>query len=197
VTAWDVTWEKGKSTGMVESRFDQISITLSEGAVKTTLPDKTWAVEHARFGSVRFESKGVVAAKEGVSEKPRREMIVEFKSYAAPTLQASVAQELKANGMPGQFDSPDSVKLFENDRVIVWDKTWVPGHRQVHVHYEQIVGVIIQNGSIRTLSAQGEVQGDGRNMLTVGNLTFARPRSEPHQDELAQGALRMIFLQFR
>ena len=70
VAVWDVTWEKGKSTGLQERRFDQASVTLSEGAVKTTRPDKTWTVEQSRFGAVQFESKGTVAAEEGRLARP-------------------------------------------------------------------------------------------------------------------------------
>ena len=62
VTIWDVTYEKGESATMQEHRYDQVSVTLSDGAVKVTRPDNTWTVDHSRFATVRFEPKGTITA---------------------------------------------------------------------------------------------------------------------------------------
>ena len=31
VAIWDVTWPKGKSTGLLERRYDQVTVTLTDG----------------------------------------------------------------------------------------------------------------------------------------------------------------------
>jgi hypothetical protein len=183
VAVWDVTWEKGKSTGLQERRFDYASVTLSEGAVKTTRPDKTWTVEQSRFGSVQFESKGTVAAEEGLSDKPKRAIIVEFRSYATPKLEPNLARQLKKKGMPGQFARKGAVKLFENDRLIVWDNRYTIGRGALHAHYNQVVGVWIEPGVL------------GNSPREVGQVQFRAP-GPPHEEE-AQTSLRAIFFEFR
>ena len=67
VTLWEVTREKGKSTGMHEHLLDRVSITLTEGAVKITKPEGTTSIEQERIGSVRYDSKGTIDAEEGLS----------------------------------------------------------------------------------------------------------------------------------
>ena len=71
VAIWDVTWPKGKSTGLREHRYDQMTVTLAEGAVRTTRSDNTWTVEHSKVGAMQFESKGTVVAEEGVSDRAK------------------------------------------------------------------------------------------------------------------------------
>src|SRR4051812_39245587 len=66
VAIWDVTWQKGQATPMAEQKYDQVWVTLADGAVKLTRPDKTWTVEQARFASVGYQAKGTIAAEEGV-----------------------------------------------------------------------------------------------------------------------------------
>src|ERR1700722_6645617 len=48
---WEVLWEKGKSSGMRELELDQVSVILTEGAVRVSRPDGTWSIEQKRFGS--------------------------------------------------------------------------------------------------------------------------------------------------
>ena len=91
VTIWDVTYEKGKPAPMQEHRYDQVSLTMTEGAVKVTRPDNTWTVVHSRFATARFEPRGTITAQEGVSDKPRREIVIELKDYDVPTLDPTLA----------------------------------------------------------------------------------------------------------
>jgi hypothetical protein len=53
VTVWDVTWTRGQSTGMCDYELDQVSVTLSGGAVKVTRPDGTWSEGSGLCGSSR------------------------------------------------------------------------------------------------------------------------------------------------
>jgi hypothetical protein len=128
VAIWDVTWPKGKSTGMLERRYDQVTVTLADG---------------------QFESKGTVGEEEGVSDRARRAMVFEIKSYTPPPVAPDVVKllrEKKMAGVPGQFDAANGgIKLFENDKITVWQKTWNP-RGSLHAHYSWIAGVWIQPG---------------------------------------------------
>jgi hypothetical protein len=156
IAVWDVTWPKGKPTGLLERRHDQVIVTLAAGAVRVARPDNTWTVEHSRIGAVQYESKGTLAAEEGVSDRPRRAMIFEIKSYTPPPVSAEVARFLedkKKQGVPGQFDAGNGgVKLYETDKIVLWQKTWNP-RGALHAHYSWIAGVWIQPG------IQGQVSG--------------------------------------
>ena len=188
---WDVTREKGKPTAMYELPLDQVSVTLTEGAVKVTRPDGTSNIEQERFGSVRFESKGTVHSEEGVSETPSRVIVFQLKAVASPKWPIT-------EGVPGQFPRVGAVKLFETDRVNVWDQTWRAGVRiSRHLHYAQTAAVFLVGGKLRTIDEgkppnapfsreAGEVLGSSSSPLQV-----------PHEEEQVEGSPRAVWIEFK
>lgn len=191
VIVWNVTREKGKPTAMFELPLDQVSVTLTEGAVKVTRPDGTSSLEQERFGSVRLESKGTVHSEEGVSDTPSRVMVFQLKDAASPRWPI-------AEGIPGQFPRVGAVKLFETDRMRVWDQTWRAGVRiSRHLHYVQTAAVFLVGGRLRTIE-------DGK----PPNAPFAREAGEvlgssstplqvPHEEEQVEGSPRAIWIEFK
>jgi len=190
MTVWDVTWEKGRPTPMQAHRFDQLAVTLTDGAVKVTRQDKTWSIDQARLGSVRFEPKGTVAIEEGASDQPRRALVVEIKSYAGAAVDAKVAEglkEAKAKGIPGQFPREGAIKLFENERLAVWDNKWPLGKEgALHAHYHTVVGLFVEAGELGTSVVR-----------PVGWVNFAAPRMPPHTETATKGPPRAIFLELK
>jgi hypothetical protein len=190
MTVWDVTWEKGRPTPMQEHRFDQVAVNLTDGAVKVTRPDKTWSIDQARLGSVRFEPKGTVAAEEGVSDQPRRALVVEIKSYAGAVVDAKVTEglkEAKAKGIPGQFPREGAIKLFENERLTVWDNRWPPGvEGPLHAHYRTVVGLFVEAGELGPTAVR-----------PVGWVNYSAPRMPPHTEIATKGSPRAIFLEWK
>ena len=55
LTFWEVLHDKAKPSPMYEVALDQLTITLTEGAVKFTKPDGTSRIEQERLGAVRFD----------------------------------------------------------------------------------------------------------------------------------------------
>jgi hypothetical protein len=195
ISVWDVTWKKGQSTGLMSRPFDQVTVTLSEGAVKVTRPDKTSTIEFSRFGSVQFEPKGVVTAEEGASDQPRRAMVFQLKTYDLPVKPdiAKFMAQKKAEGVPGQLDpANNATKLFENDRIIVWDKRYKGG--PVHVHYTWVAGVWIQGGKISSFSPDGKLAGGGRTNY-AGEIRFHEPGSY-HREDTTEDP-RAIWIQYK
>jgi hypothetical protein len=185
VTAWDVTWIQGKPSPSLLRRFDQVSVTISEGSVRTTRPDRSWTIEHYKIGSVSFESKGTAASEEGVSAAARRAITVELKSYAPPRLDAAFLKDLNEKRLPGFFR--EAVRLFENDKVIVWDKTFRAGSGAMHAHYNQFVGVFIEGGVLNNRArAVGEMHVNGPDA----------GRGQVHQEEV-QKPLRGIYVEYK
>ena len=141
---WEVLHEKGKPSAMHELPLDQLTVTLTEGAIKFTKPDGTSRIELQRLGSVRFESKGTVLQEDGVSDVPSREIVVQLKDVAPPKWPVTA-------GVPGQFPRLDAVKLFENARIRVWDQTWLPNRPVTnHLHYTPTAAVFLSAGRFRT-----------------------------------------------
>jgi hypothetical protein len=195
VAIWDVTWPKGKSTGMRERRYDQMTVTLAEGAVRTTRSDSTWTVEHTKIGEMQYESKGTLAAEEGVSDRPRRAMIFEIKSYTPPAVAPDVAkflQEKKAQGVPGQFDGGNGgVKLFENEKITIWQKTWNP-RGALHAHYSWIAGVWIQPGVQGQVNAAAALKPCPLEKSARTAEGWPRPASSPDECQASDATLAQL-----
>lgn len=186
---WDVTWDKGKSTGMHELQVDQISVTLSEGSMRVTRPDGTWFIEQERFGAVRFESKGTVETEEGVSDKPSRAIVFQLKDEIPPKWPAT-------EGIPGQFPRVGAVKLFETSRINVWDGTWKAGERiGLHLHYNEAAAVFLEGGSIHSFSDQGVASPPFSRKF--GEVIVTSPIKDPHGEEQVEGSPRAIWIEFK
>jgi hypothetical protein len=185
---WEVTWEKGKSTGLHELELDQVSVILTEGAVRASRPDGTWSMEQKRFGSVRLESKGTVVSEEGVSDEPSRAIVFQLKDTVPP-------KRPMTEGVPGQFPRLGAAKLFETDRITVWDYTWkvgVLGTR--HLHYNQSAAVFLEGGTIRSISEGEPARSTSRQ---AGDITYQPALKAPHQEQAVEGSPRAIFIQFK
>jgi hypothetical protein len=187
---WDVTWNKGKTTGMHEHKLDQVSVTLTEGAVKITKRDGSWMIDQERIGSVRFVPKGTIDEEEGVSVEPSRAIIFQLKDTVP-------AKWAKTEGTPGQFPRVGTSMLFETNRVIVWDQTWKPGERiGLHFHYSRAAAVFLEGGSLRTISDRGVPEAPlSRKAGDVINIKS--PLKAPHAEEGIEGSPRAIWIEFK
>ena len=144
VIAWELLREKGAVSAMYQLPLDQVVVTLTEGAVRFTTPDGTSRVSQEKFGAVRFESKGSILQEEGLNEIPSRAIVFQLKDGPA-------RKTPPVAGIPGQFPRINAVKLFETDRINVWDQVWLPNQTITnHLHYTQTVGVFLSGGKLLT-----------------------------------------------
>lgn len=208
--AWEVLRPKGVRSSMYEVPLDQVVVTLTEGAVRFTLPGGESRISHDKFGSVRFESRGTVQQEEGLSENPSRAIVFQLKDVAPQPKPAVV------DGIPGQFPRINTVKLFETDRIVVWDQVWVPNENiPNHLHYTQTVAVFLVGGKLRTRDLgkpsnppferhQGELLGFPRSAAAAAPPSGATPSpaamatlAVPHEEEWAGGVPRAIWVEFK
>jgi quercetin dioxygenase-like cupin family protein len=191
---WDVTWEDGKSTGMHEHLLDQVSVFLTDGAVKITRSDGTWSVEQERIGSVLFEAKGTVDAEEGVSDKPSHGIVFQLKDVVPPTWPIT-------EGIPGQLPRAGAVKLFETNRIAVWDQTFRIGEPALlHLHYHPLAGVYLEGGKTRVISepVDGVTVAPKIRRWEPGQIVnITAPLKAPHRDEPLEGSPRAIYVQWK
>ena len=216
VTIWEVQREKGRRSMMYRLPLDQVTVTLTEGAVKFTRPDGTHCIEQLRVGTVRFESKGTVVQDEGLSDVPSREIVFQLKDFVPPS------PGPKVPGIPGQFPRLDATKLFENERINVWDEIWLPNRTlPMHLHYADTFGVYIQEGQLRVRDV-GQEPGPGRlryvgyvrspgemtslvrdvRDITEKQRTPLTPaetsgRTVPHEEDWVAGNPRAIWVEFK
>lgn len=185
VTAWDVTW-RGRASR--PTSVDQVAVTIEEGALKVSAPSQAPVIEWSRLGSVRVQPKGFAGTLEGVGGKARREIVVELKD--TPPLRGKATA-----GIPGQFPRPGATRMFETDRLIVWDNAWDKASAYRHAHYSQVVAVFVEAGTIRSF-ADGDAE--KREISRVlGEVIFSRPRPAPHAEQAGERAPRAIFLEFK
>jgi hypothetical protein len=217
--AWEVLRNKGVVSRMYELPLDQVVVTLTEGAVKVTIPGGNSRITQERFGTVRFESKGTIMQEEGLNDIPSRAIVFQLKE--GPARRTPVV-----NGIPGQFPRVNAVKLFETDRINVWDQVWLPDQTITnHLHYTQTVAVFLVGGKLLTRDLgkpsnapferhQGELLGvpppraeSGSAAAASGgrgggsgdgaNPPSAPARMIPHEEEWAGGSPRAIWIEFK
>src|SRR5579863_1507478 len=70
VFTWDTTLQKGQSTGMNKLDLDQVSVSLTDAAMKINHPGGAWEIEEERLGSVRYSPKGTILEEECISDSP-------------------------------------------------------------------------------------------------------------------------------
>jgi hypothetical protein len=185
---WDVTWKKGKSTGMRELALDQVTVTLTEGAVKVSRSDGSWDIQQRRFGSVSFQSKGTIVEEEGVSDAPSRAIVFQIQDVA-PTKWPTT------EGVPGMFPRVGAVELFETDRIRIWDSAWKPGERiERHLHYIETAAVFLDGGVIRTIENGASNRPSARKS---GDVIVSPPIKVPHEEEQVEGTPRAIWVEFK
>ena len=187
---WDGTWQKGKSSGLQKLEMDQVSVALGDGAFKVTRPDGTWSIEEQRLGSVRFEPKGTAVTKELVSDAPLRVVVFQVKNVTP-------APWANKDNLPGHFPRVNTSKLFETDRIAVWDQTWKAGEPITrHVHIHRVAAVFLDSGRMRSTSDAGVLgQPFARKLGDVINSTT--PNLDPHTEEQVEGSPRAIWVQLK
>jgi hypothetical protein len=189
VLTWDSKLAKGQSTGTNKFDMDQVSVSLTECAVKLTRPDGAWYIEQERLGSVRYDLKGTVLQEECISDTPCRVMVFQLKDYVPdpwPTRE----------GIPGQFPRVNTTKLFETDRITVWDQVWKLGEPIArHAHYHRTVGVFLQGGTLHAIPDSGVPEPPFTRSVgeVLAGVTF---KPDAHSEEMLSGSPRAIWIEF-
>ena len=112
------------------------------------------------------------------------------------TLVAAAALVLlvQAQTLPPPFPRDGVTKLLENDRVVVWDVSWLRQTYPVHRHGYDFTGVYYTNGDRIIVSEQG-VRSPTR---SVAWDTFFLRRGLTHSEEGAsEQPLRGVFVEFK
>jgi len=116
--------------------------------------------------------------------------------FTAVLLLARPSQTFAQSGQtyPQPFDRDGATKIFENDRVIVWDVSWLPIAYPTHRHLYDYAGVYYTNGDRVVVSPQGQ---RSPTHSTAWDHFFFR-RGVTHSEEgVGTDTLRAIFLELK
>jgi quercetin dioxygenase-like cupin family protein len=186
VTIWDATWPKGKANALHEHPLDYLSVTVVEGTVKITGRDGTSSVATAEFGGVRFNRKGVIHAEEGVSDPERRAIMVELKTVPGPAETAVTRSGFPRDG---------ATKRLENERVAVWDVSWIQGQQIPRRQQGRDTVVIFLKGGVIRQSLEGAAVSDTRR--NVGDVLYISAGTDLPSEEATEGPPRAVFIELK
>jgi hypothetical protein len=132
-------------------------------------------------GNAAFVPKGTAPKISG------RSFVISLKDH-------SVAPIENKSGYPLAFPRPGTKKIFENERVIVWDSTWTPGiATPMHFHDKDVVVVFLEDGDLKSTSADGK---EVVNKYTTGTVRF-NLRDRTHTETLMNGKQRAIITELK
>ena len=115
------------------------------------------------------------------------EVVVELKDSPSNTVP-------NTTGLPPGFPRPGSRKVFENDKVNVWNYTWLPGKpTPMHFHNTEVVVVYLGNGDITATTPDGKKTVNHHN---AGDIVF-NLANRSHAEELTQGEMSGVMLELK
>ena len=110
---WDVSWPKGKPSGLHRHLYDMTGLYYWPGDRIITAVDKTTRNISTKAGQIQWQLKGITHIEEGTSEDPLRAVMIELKGDgpSGKTETTAGVAAFTGNTMP----------LLDNERVTVWD----------------------------------------------------------------------------
>jgi len=119
--------------------------------------------------------------------KAAHEVVVELKDAPSKTVP-------NTTGLPPAFPRPGSKKILENDRVRVWNYTWLPSKpTPMHFHNTEVVVVFRGNGDVASTTPDGKTTNSHHN---PGDIVF-NTANRSHSEELVKGEESGIMLELK
>jgi hypothetical protein len=138
-------------------------------------------------GDVIFIPKGAAGERPAAGAPPLRVIQVDLKDHAVPPL-------ANTSGYPNAFPRPGIKKVFENDRIIVWDYTWTPGvPTPMHFHDKDVVVTYLEEGALTSTTP------DGQHVINPHHFGYTKfnARNRVHTELLARGQARAIIIELK
>jgi hypothetical protein len=187
VVAWRVDWIRNKPTMMHEHKLDLVGVVLERGQTRITVPSGTVTTNPPTVrGAAAFQPRGVIHVEEALLDQARN-MTVELKDE-------KVAARPPNTSAPEGFPREGARLVVDNDRVAVWDYTYVPGRVvPLHIHNRDAVVVPVDPGEIRVQFRNGETR---ITKLVPGEALFFSG-ADAHSEEVTVGSPRVIAIELK
>jgi hypothetical protein len=187
LTAWDVVWPKGKSSGMHRHAYDYVGIELNDSLTKVTGTGGEARTVKLTTATAYFLPKGTTHMEEGVSDVPRHAILVDLKDAPSPAYP-------NKTGLPSAFPREGARKLVENQRVIIWDYAWTAGKPSpMHFHDKDVFLVFIGAGELKSTTPDGQAT---VRPIRLNESQF-NPGNRAHTEEMTGGAVRAIIVELK
>ena len=181
VTVRNVMLNKGEPGAAIAHPGDYVVLYINGGRIKGADGKTT---DHAA-GSAMAGHGGSTA--DTALDGDAHEVVVELKNSPSNTVP-------NTTGLPPAFPRPGSKKVFENDRVRVWNYAWVPGQpTAMHFHNTEVVVVYLGDGDIASTTQDGKTAVNHRN---PGDIVF-NAANRSHSEEVVKGQQSGIMLELK
>ena len=116
-----------------------------------------------------------------------RSIVIDLKDHAAPVYKNATSYQLA-------FPRPGSKKIFENNRVIVWDYSWTPNvATPMHFHDKDVVAIFLEDGDLKSTTSDGQSTVTSYKPVTVKY----NPGGRTHTETLVRGTEHAIITELK
>jgi hypothetical protein len=187
VKVWDITLVPGTPTLMQHHESAVVTMFLVGGKIRSTKESGEAIVSERKFGEVVYDALGTEHIEEVISGSPARLIVAELKEHPEPLYS-------NKSGYPPAFPRPGSLKVFDNDRVVIWNYSWTPNvPTPMHFHDKDVVVVYRYDGSLKSTTPDGK---SVVNDYKSGSIWFNRG-DRVHLEELVRGQQSAIILELK
>jgi hypothetical protein len=187
VTVWDVILTAGTPGPATPHDLDSVVMFLEGGSIRTVDADGSSRVAKREFGDAVFVAKGRDAKDTVLSASSAHEVVIALKDYALPAV-------VNTSGYPPAFPRPGSVKVLENNRVVVWHYSWTVGvATPMHFHDKDIVVAYRYGGALKSVTPEGVAV---VNSYKASDIRFNRA-NRAHYEELPTGRQSAVMTELK
>jgi hypothetical protein len=190
VAVWDVTLNPGEQGPATPRDMDAVVMYLEGGTVKSEGSVRS-ETNDRKFGDAVFIARGSnvrdTLVKGGTTQGVAHQVVVWLKNVKPKTI-ANPTQ------YPTAWPRPGAEKALENDRVIVWNYSWIEGRpAPMHFHIHQQVVAERYDGAIKTITPDGKVS---VGPTKAGEIRFTEP-NRLHSEEWDSGKVSAVVLELK
>jgi quercetin dioxygenase-like cupin family protein len=181
VTVRDVLLKQGEPGPAIEHAGDYIVLYVTGGRIRSA----NGMTQIPLAGSAIAGHGGTTA--DTALDANTHEVVVELKDSPSNTVP-------NTTGLPPGFPRLGAKQAFENDKVRVWNYTWLVGKpTPMHFHNTEVLVVYLGNGDIAATTTDGKKTVTHHNR---GDIVF-NLANRSHSEELVQGDMSGIMLELK
>ncbi len=181
VTVRDIALEPGKTGPAIPHAGDYVVLYFDGGHI------------HGADGRMKAHPAGDAAFGHGgetrdmAMDTPAREIVVELKDAPSGTVP-------NTTGLPNGFPREGAKKVFENDKVIVWNYAWALNKpTPMHFHNTEVVVAYRGDGDIKAATPDGKSAISHRK---TGDVVY-NLANRSHSEELVSGTASGVMLELK
>jgi hypothetical protein len=187
VTVWDIRLETGVPVRATPHDLDSLIMFLEGGRIRTRAVGGRTSTATRAFGDALFVPRGTDASQTLLSDGSAHEIMIALKDYRVPVI-------ANTTGLPAAFPRPGSVKVLENERVVVWHYSWKPGvPTPMHFHDKDVVVAYRYDGTLKSVAPDGAIV---INPYKSGDVRFNKA-NRSHYEELTTDRQSAVMMELK